>query len=68
MSEVSAVPSGVLLLKLKGAARMLSLSPRYVWDLTAQGKIPCIRISRKAVRYSTADLAAWVEKQRGGAR
>jgi hypothetical protein len=49
-----------LLLKPSEAARLLSMSERKLWDLSApRGPIPCIR-DGKLVRYDPADLQAWV--------
>jgi excisionase family DNA binding protein len=45
------------------AARLLAVSPRTLWALTARGELPCVRIGR-AVRYAAADLAAYVERLR----
>ena len=42
---------------------MLSISERTLWSLMASGQIPHLRIGR-LVRYSVADLRAWVDAQR----
>jgi excisionase family DNA binding protein len=52
-----------LLLKGPEAALALAVSPRTLWSLTKSGSIPCVRIGR-AVRYSKADLEAWIESQK----
>ncbi|MCO6454708.1 MAG: helix-turn-helix domain-containing protein [Pirellulaceae bacterium] len=58
-----------LLVDVRAAARMLSISPRKIWSITASGELPCVRIGR-AVRYAVADLEAWIDQQRkrGGTR
>lgn len=48
-----------LLLPRREAAQVLSLSERTLWTFTKAGEIPSIRIGR-SVRYSLADLRAWV--------
>jgi excisionase family DNA binding protein len=52
-----------LLLTAREAAQALAISERTLWTLTARGEITCIRIGR-AVRYSAADLAAWIESRK----
>jgi len=48
-----------ILLTAADAAKALSISARSLWTLTHRGEIPCVRIGR-SVRYSVADLQAWV--------
>jgi excisionase family DNA binding protein len=45
------------------AAKALAISPRKLWELTASGKIPCVRIGR-SVRYKPEDLTAWIDAHR----
>ena len=52
-----------LLITVREAVRILSISPRKLWDLTISGEIPCVRIGR-SVRYPVADLKAWVEEHK----
>jgi excisionase family DNA binding protein len=52
-----------LLLTPNEAAKMLSISPRTLWDLKEAGKVRCIRINR-LVRYDEQDLIAYIEKQK----
>jgi len=49
-----------LLVDAKTAASILSVSPRTLWTLTNCGAIPSKQIGR-AVRYSPAELQAWVD-------
>jgi len=51
------------LLKPREAAAVLAIGERTLWRLTAGGDMPHVRIGR-AVRYSPADLAAFVDRQR----
>jgi len=48
----------------RDAARMLSISERALWALTApRGPIPCVRLGR-SVRYSVAALQRYLETGR----
>lgn len=52
------------------AAKLLSISTRTLWAMTVpRGDLPAVRIGR-SVRYSSSDLAAWIERRRqtGGER
>lgn len=56
-----------LALRARAAARMLSISERTLWGLTApRGPIPCVRVGhgkRQAVLYPLAALRAWLDAQ-----
>ncbi|GIW96966.1 MAG: hypothetical protein KatS3mg111_0299 [Pirellulaceae bacterium] len=52
-----------LLLKPQEAAEALAISPRKLWEMTASGQIPAVRIGR-AVRYDLADLRRWIDDQK----
>ena len=52
-----------LLLTPNEAAKLLTVSPRTLWDLKEAGKIRSIRINR-LVRYDPQDLVAYIEKQK----
>ncbi len=56
-----------LLVDSHTAARLLSISPRKLWQLTKDGDIPHVRMGR-SVRYDVADLHSSIEKmkQNGG--
>ena len=51
-----------LLVPPREAARLLSISPRKLWDLTAAAEIPCVRIER-SVRYSVSELQLWIQQK-----
>lgn len=62
-------PDRPLALRPKDAAKMLSISPRYLWELTNHGHIPCRRVGegkRKTVLYPVAALEAWLCNGGGG--
>lgn len=55
-----------LALRPREAAKSLGISPRHLWQLTKDGRIPCVRIGdgkRKTVLYSVADLQAWLTRE-----
>ncbi len=57
------------LLRTKGAADYLGISPRTLWTLTNLGELACVRFNtggRESVRYDRADLDAWIESQKSG--
>ncbi len=58
-------PATGLLLRSRDASRALAISERTLWALTQRGEIPCIRIGR-SVRYSRADLEAYIAARRQG--
>ena len=52
-------------LRPRDAALALGISPRLLWQLTHDGKIPCVRVGtgkRCAVLYPLADLEAWLSR------
>lgn len=64
-----------LVLKPAEAARALGISPRLLWQLTADGVIPCMRVGtgkRKRLIYPIALLNNWLEEnttaRNGGAQ
>ncbi len=54
-----------LLLTPADAAKALAISPRKLWSMTDAGDIPRIKMGR-SVRYSLADLQAWIKEQASG--
>ena len=56
-----------LLLTRSQAAKFLGIGERTLWQLTADGKISCVKLGYKLVRYDVRDLIAFVDrhKQRG---
>lgn len=39
-------------------AETYKVSPRYILQLAAEGKIPCLRLGRKCVRFDSTKVAA----------
>jgi hypothetical protein len=62
MTDTSPAPLAV---SLREAAKLLSISERSLWTLTApRGPIPCCRIGR-SVRYSVDALRRYLDTQGG---
>jgi excisionase family DNA binding protein len=55
------------LLKRKEAAEYLGISERHLWTITDRGDLPRITLD-SAVRYSQADLDAYIDRRRQGGR
>lgn len=55
-----------LALRPRDAAKVLGISPRLLWDLTApRGPIPVVRVGggrRKSILYPVAELRVWLEQ------
>lgn len=56
-------PAQPLLVDSRTAARLLSVSPRTVFSMTAAGELPCVRLGR-LVRYALADLERVIDSRR----
>ena len=52
-----------LLLSYRQAAKLLACSERLVWELVHDGKIPVVRLGKRAVRIRRQALEAWVAEQ-----
>jgi excisionase family DNA binding protein len=55
-----------LALRPREAAKALGISPRLLWQLTKDGRIPCVRVGsgkRKTVLYPVAALQDWLARQ-----
>ena len=65
LTRPSLIPSGVLLIPARDAARMLSVSERTLWDWTApRGTLACVRRPGSGrVLYSVETLRAWIAEQ-----
>ncbi len=51
------------------AAKVLGISERTLWQLTHDGKVPCVRLGtgkRRAVLYPVAELQAWLSREANG--
>lgn len=60
-----------LALRPREAAKALGISPRLLWQLTKDGRIPCVGVgsgTRKTVLYPVADLQAWLSRESNTAK
>jgi excisionase family DNA binding protein len=60
-----------LALRPREAAKALGISARHLWQLTKDGRIPCVRVGsgkRKTVLYPLADLQAWLSRESNTAK
>jgi len=55
-------PSEPLLIGVEEVARLLNVSPRTVWTLTATGELPHLRIGRR-VLYSSEGVRSWTQSR-----
>jgi excisionase family DNA binding protein len=63
--------SSPLALRPREAAKALGISPRFLWQLTTDGHIPCVRVGsgkRRTVLYPLAELQAWLTRQAATAK
>ncbi|MEX1090138.1 MAG: helix-turn-helix domain-containing protein [Phycisphaeraceae bacterium] len=56
-----------LLVDPREAARLLGISPRLLWTMTARGDVPCVRAGR-LVRYRPETLREWTEQNESAGR
>jgi excisionase family DNA binding protein len=63
-TQITASPAP-LLVDTPTAAKMLGISPRTIWSLTATRQLLAVRIGR-SVRYSIDDLHSFVNRRKGG--
>lgn len=54
-------PIEPMLLTVRQAAQVLSISERTLFSLTKSGEIPAVRFGERNVRYDPADLRRWIE-------
>lgn len=54
------------LLTCEEVAKLLSLKDLTVRRWTKEGKIPCVRIGGRAVRYRPSDLEKWIQDNSAG--
>lgn len=67
MSDATATSPPAMLVDVHEAARLLSVSPRYVQMLASDGTLPCVRLGR-LIRFDPQDLARWIERQKQAAK
>jgi excisionase family DNA binding protein len=58
--------SAPLAMRARETAKALGISARHLWQLTKDGRIPCVRVGsgkRRTVLYPVAELQAWLSRQ-----
>ena len=56
------VPTVVLALRPRDAARALGISERCLWSLTQRGEAPHVKIGGRLVLYPRAALVDWLDR------
>jgi len=56
------VPTDVLALRPRDAARALGISERCLWSLTQRGEVPHVKIGGRLVLYPRASLIDWLDR------
>jgi excisionase family DNA binding protein len=54
------------LLTTEEVASLLGFTRAGVYSLILKGRIPCIKISRRCVRFRAADIEAWLRSKTAG--
>ncbi len=60
----AATPLPPMLVSVRDAAKLLAVCEKSLWSLTNRGELPSVKIGR-SVRYSLADLQAFISKNKG---
>jgi excisionase family DNA binding protein len=58
--------SDTLAVRPRQAAKAIGISQRLLWQLTRDGRIPCVRVGsgkRRIVLYPVAELRAWLSRE-----
>ena len=53
-----------LLLTARDTARALAVCPKTLWTLTRSGRLPCVHVTDRAIRYDAADVRAFIENSK----
>jgi len=51
------------LMTVKEVSKYLRISSRHIYRMAGRGEIPCIRISRKLIRFSQPQIDRWLSQQ-----
>lgn len=54
------------LMKITEAAQFLAVSPNSLYHMVSQGRVPCIRLSNRCLRFRKSDLEAWIATKKSG--
>lgn len=59
-------PDGAFhLLTVRELARFLSVHEKTIYDWTARGELPCIRLGKR-LRFSASDVGRWLQARKEG--
>lgn len=61
-TNTTTVPTDVLALRPRDAARALGISERCLWSLTQRGEVPHVKIGGRLVLYPRAALIDWLDR------
>lgn len=54
-------------LKTASLAKMLNLSPRYIRQLVADGRLPYVRVGVRTILFDLDQVQGWIDEHRIGA-
>jgi excisionase family DNA binding protein len=53
------------LLHVRETAQFLGLATGSLYHMVSQGRVPCIRLSNRCLRFRKSDLEAWIQTKKG---
>lgn len=53
------------LLTVRDLALLLGMHPKTIYEWTARGELPCIRLGSR-LRFSTSDVSRWLQARKEG--
>jgi len=56
------------LLTVKELAELLGIAPGSIYHWLSQGRLPCVRFSRRCVRFRESDLESLLDRMSGSKR
>jgi excisionase family DNA binding protein len=56
-------PQPEKLINVDEAAEILCLSKRTVWQMALERRLPCVRLSKRCVRFRASELSRWIEER-----
>ena len=51
------------LMKIAEAAQFLAVAPGSLYHMVSQGRVPCIRLSKRCLRFRMADLKQLIDEK-----
>jgi len=65
MNALTPAPAPMLL-SARDTAKALAVCEKTLWTLTRSGRLLCVRIGTRGVRYSVRDIESFIEAAKGG--